>query len=85
MRCLRLLASRRLRLRSLRLHVQRLSSRHLSFAIGRMREGFDSETRLSGLIGAMAFTHSAGYFVTFTTGNTERAGLGSFAINPGSL
>jgi hypothetical protein len=60
-------------------------SRHLSFTISRMREGFDSETRLSwvlaalaGLIGAVAFTHSAGYFVTFMTGNTERAALGYF-------
>lgn len=50
-----------------------------------MRMGFDSETRLSwvlaglaGLIGATAFTHSAGYFVTFMTGNTERAVLGYF-------
>ncbi|KKC05334.1 hypothetical protein AWC17_23775 [Mycobacterium nebraskense] len=50
-----------------------------------MREMFDSETRLSwvlaglaGLIGATAFTHSAGYFVTFMTGNTERAALGYF-------
>ncbi|ORW16190.1 hypothetical protein AWC17_15630 [Mycobacterium nebraskense] len=44
-----------------------------------------SETRLSwvlaalaGLIGAAAFTHSAGYFVTFMTGNSERAVLGFF-------
>lgn len=27
---------------------------------------------LAGLVGAAAFTHSAGYFVTFMTGNTER-------------
>lgn len=33
---------------------------------------------LAGLLGAAAFTHSAGYFVTFMTGNTERAVLGSF-------
>ncbi|WP_225732429.1 MULTISPECIES: YoaK family protein [unclassified Nocardia] len=46
---------------------------------------FDSEARLSwvlaalaGLIGAAAFTHTAGYFVTFMTGNTERAVLGHF-------
>lgn len=46
---------------------------------------FDSEARLSwllaalaGLVGAAAFTHSAGYFVTFMTGNSERAVLGVF-------
>jgi uncharacterized membrane protein YoaK (UPF0700 family) len=46
---------------------------------------FGSEARLSwvlaalaGLIGAAAFTHSAGYFVTFMTGNSERAVLGFF-------
>jgi uncharacterized membrane protein YoaK (UPF0700 family) len=33
---------------------------------------------LAGVIGAVAFTHSAGYFVTFMTGNTERAALGHF-------
>ncbi|VBA47504.1 hypothetical protein LAUMK142_00790 [Mycobacterium pseudokansasii] len=33
---------------------------------------------LAGLIGAAAFTHSAGYFVTFMTGNSERAVLGLF-------
>jgi uncharacterized membrane protein YoaK (UPF0700 family) len=50
---------------------------------------FGSETRLSwvlaalaGLIGAAAFTHSAGYFVTFMTGNTERAALGYFRHQP---
>ncbi|MEE6175451.1 YoaK family protein [Mycobacterium sp. 050134] len=50
---------------------------------------FDSEARLSwvlaalaGLIGAAAFTHSAGYFVTFMTGNTERAALGYFRNQP---
>lgn len=43
------------------------------------------ETRLStvlsalaGFIGAAAYTHSEGYFVTFMTGNTERAVLGNF-------
>ena len=51
--------------------------------------GFKSETRLSwvlaamaGLIGAVAFTHSNGYFVTFMTGNTERAALGYFRDQP---
>lgn len=46
---------------------------------------FGSEARLSwllaalaGLVGAAAFTHSAGYFVTFMTGNSERAVLGVF-------
>lgn len=50
-----------------------------------VREIFDSEARLSwvlaglaGLVGATAFTHSTGYFVTFMTGNTERAVLGFF-------
>ena len=45
----------------------------------------DSESRLSwvlaalaGLLGAAAFTHSDGYFVTFMTGNSERAVLGYF-------
>jgi uncharacterized membrane protein YoaK (UPF0700 family) len=49
------------------------------------RETFDSEARLSwvlavlaGLLGATAFTHSAGYFVTFMTGNAQRAVLGYF-------
>ncbi|WP_024805101.1 YoaK family protein [Nocardia sp. BMG51109] len=43
------------------------------------------ETRLSsvllvlaGFVGAAAYTHSAGYFVTFMTGNTERAVIGHF-------
>jgi uncharacterized membrane protein YoaK (UPF0700 family) len=61
----------------------------LSFTISRTRKGFDSETRLSwllaalaGLIGAVAFTHSAGYFVTFMTGNTERAALAYFRDQP---
>lgn len=45
-----------------------------------------SETRLSwvlaglaGLLGATAFTHSAGYFVTFMTGNAQRAVMGYYA------
>ncbi|QIS00945.1 DUF1275 domain-containing protein [Nocardia brasiliensis] len=51
----------------------------------RKRALFDNEARLSwvlaalaGLIGAAAFMHTAGYFVTFMTGNTERAILGHF-------
>ncbi|AFT97975.1 YoaK family protein [Nocardia brasiliensis] len=51
----------------------------------RRRALFDNEARLSwvlaalaGLIGAAAFMHTAGYFVTFMTGNTERAILGHF-------
>jgi uncharacterized membrane protein YoaK (UPF0700 family) len=46
-------------------------------------EIFDSDARLSwvlaglaGVLGATAFTHSAGYFVTFMTGNAQRAVLG---------
>lgn len=49
------------------------------------RDLFDSEARLSwvlaalaGLLGATAYTHSAGYFVTFMTGNAQRAVLGFF-------
>ncbi|OBG58670.1 MULTISPECIES: YoaK family protein [unclassified Mycobacterium] len=49
------------------------------------KEIFDSEARLSwvlaalaGVLGATAFTHSAGYFVTFMTGNAQRAALGYF-------
>ena len=45
----------------------------------------NSESRLSwvlaalaGVLGATAFTHSAGYFVTFMTGNAQRAVLGYF-------
>ncbi|MEU0543291.1 YoaK family protein [Nocardia sp. NPDC005978] len=34
---------------------------------------------LAGFIGAAAYMHSAGYFVTFMTGNTERAILGFFS------
>ncbi|HUE31893.1 MAG TPA: YoaK family protein [Mycobacterium sp.] len=48
-------------------------------------EIFDSEARLSwvlaglaGVLGAIAFMHSAGYFVTFMTGNAQRAMLGYF-------
>ncbi|BBY03656.1 YoaK family protein [Mycobacterium seoulense] len=48
-------------------------------------EIFDSEARLSwvlaalaGVIGAISFTHSAGYFVVFVTGNAQRAVLGYF-------
>src|SRR6201986_4227160 len=50
-----------------------------------LRETFDSEARLSwvlaalaGVLGATAVTHSAGYFVTFMTGNAQRAVLGYF-------
>src|SRR5271156_1506756 len=50
-----------------------------------LRETFDSEARLSwvlavlaGVLGAAAFNHSAGYFVTFMTGNAQRAVLGYF-------
>ncbi|HET7073475.1 MAG TPA: DUF1275 family protein, partial [Mycobacterium sp.] len=46
---------------------------------------FDSEARLSwvlavlaGVLGAIAFMHSAGYFVTFMTGNAQRSVLGYF-------
>ncbi|MEB4209165.1 YoaK family protein [Mycobacterium sp. 94-17] len=45
----------------------------------------NSESRLSwvlaalaGVLGATAFSHSAGYFVTFMTGNAQRAVLGYF-------
>ncbi|MEV0337504.1 YoaK family protein [Nocardia sp. NPDC050713] len=55
----------------------------------RRRELFDAEARLSwvlaalaGMIGAAAFMHTAGYFVTFMTGNTERAVLGAFHDEP---
>ncbi|BBZ10582.1 DUF1275 family protein [Mycobacterium branderi] len=54
-----------------------------------LREIFDSEARLSwilawlaGLVGAVAFTHSAGYFVTTATGNTQRAVAGLFIEDP---
>ncbi|MCX4091809.1 YoaK family protein [Nocardia sp. alder85J] len=33
---------------------------------------------LAGFVGAAAYTHSDGYFVTFMTGNTERAVIGGF-------
>jgi len=33
---------------------------------------------LAGFIGAAAYTHSMGYFVTFMTGNSERAVIGGF-------
>jgi uncharacterized membrane protein YoaK (UPF0700 family) len=33
---------------------------------------------LAGVLGATAFTHSEGYFVTFMTGNAQRAVLGYF-------
>jgi len=46
---------------------------------------FNSEARLSwvlgmlaGVLGAISFTHSAGYFVVFITGNAQRAVLGYF-------
>ncbi|WP_083089908.1 YoaK family protein [Mycobacterium noviomagense] len=52
-------------------------------------ELFDSEARLSwvlawlaGLVGAVAFTHSAGYFVTTATANTQRAVAGLFIGDP---
>jgi uncharacterized membrane protein YoaK (UPF0700 family) len=51
-----------------------------------MRRIVDHEARLSwvlaalaGLVGAAAFLHTSGYFVTFMTGNTERAVLSHFA------
>jgi len=53
-----------------------------------IRESYDSETKLSwvlaalaGLLAATAFTHSEGYFVTFMTGNAGRAVLGVFTGN----
>ncbi|MBX9983171.1 MAG: hypothetical protein CK429_01055 [Mycobacterium sp.] len=49
------------------------------------KEMYDSEARLAwvlaalaGVLGATAFTHSEGYFVTFMTGNAQRAVLGFF-------
>ncbi|MFI7664006.1 YoaK family protein [Nocardia sp. NPDC049526] len=57
--------------------------------LARRRALYDAEARLSwvlaalaGLIGAAAFTHTEGYFVTFMTGNTERAVLGYFHDEP---
>jgi len=48
-------------------------------------EIYDGEARLSwvlaalaGVLGATAYTHSEGYFVTFMTGNAQRAVLGYF-------
>ncbi len=48
-------------------------------------EVFNSEARLSwvlaglaGVLGAISFTHSEGYFVVFMTGNAQRAVLGYF-------
>ena len=48
-------------------------------------EIFNSESRLSwvlavlaGVLGATAYMHSAGYFVTFMTGNAQRVVLGYF-------
>ncbi|WP_371750586.1 YoaK family protein [Mycobacteroides sp. LB1] len=35
---------------------------------------------LAGMVGAVAFLHSAGYFVTFMTGNTERSVLTWFRV-----
>ncbi|MEU0500327.1 YoaK family protein [Nocardia sp. NPDC005998] len=55
----------------------------------RRKKLFDANARLSwvlaalaGLIGAAAFMHTAGYFVTFMTGNTDRAILGYFHDEP---
>lgn len=49
------------------------------------KEIYDSEARLAwllavlaGILGATAYSHSAGYFVTFMTGNAQRAVLGVF-------
>lgn len=54
-----------------------------------MAGSWNAEARLSwflaalaGLVGAAAFTHTAGYFVTFMTGNTERAVLYFFTGEP---
>jgi len=53
--------------------------------VGVAGETFNSEARLSwvlavlaGVVGAISFTHSAGYFVVFITGNAQRAVLGYF-------
>ena len=35
---------------------------------------------VAGMVGAVAFIHSAGYFVTFMTGNTERAVVSWFTV-----
>lgn len=63
-----------------------------------IRKHFDSETKLSwalaalaGVLAAAAYTHSEGYFVTFMTGNAGRTVLGMFdddhwlAISAGAL
>ncbi|MCF8612122.1 DUF1275 domain-containing protein [Gordonia sp. HY285] len=36
---------------------------------------------VAGMVGAVAFLHSAGYFVTFMTGNTERGVLEWFTVS----
>ncbi len=36
---------------------------------------------VAGMVGAVAFLHSAGYFVTFMTGNTERAVVSWFDVS----
>lgn len=53
--------------------------------MGVASETFNSEARLSwvlavlaGVVGAISFTHSVGYFVVFITGNAQRAVLGYF-------
>jgi uncharacterized membrane protein YoaK (UPF0700 family) len=52
-------------------------------------ETFNSEARLSwvlavlaGVLGAISFTHSQGYFVVFMTGNAQRAVLSYFTNQP---
>jgi uncharacterized membrane protein YoaK (UPF0700 family) len=52
-------------------------------------ETFNSEARLSwvlavlaGVLGAISFTHSQGYFVVFMTGNAQRAVLSYFTHQP---
>ncbi len=52
-------------------------------------EIFDSEARLSwvlavlaGVLGAISFTHSTGYFVVFMTGNAQRGVLAYFSHQP---
>lgn len=52
------------------------------------RDAIGSDARLSwllagvaGMVGAVAFLHSAGYFVTFMTGNTERAVVSWFSAS----
>lgn len=36
---------------------------------------------IAGMVGAVAFVHSAGYFVTFMTGNTERSVLAWYTVS----